>query len=234
MFHKNRITAWSFSRYSAYSQCPLLCKLRNIDKIPEVVNPAMVRGAKIHDLARDYLQGKIAKLPIELGLQKKLFLALKNKIKASKQIFVEEQWAFTKDWVKTDWRNWGECFLRVKTDCAEVNGSFMEIFDWKTGRFRQEDAVTIYTEQLELYAMSGFLLYPQVNEIQAKLIYLDVKEKFSRPYFRSELPMLQKVWEKRTRAMLNDTRFAPRPNTKCMWCHYRSSNKTMGGGQCRF
>ena len=147
---------------------------------------------------------------------------------------VEESWAFKKDWSRTVWNDWAECWLRVKVDCAEIINDTMEIWDWKTGKFRQEDCATIYTEQLELYALAGFLLYPKVEFIRAKLIYLDIKAEYEMVFYRKELTELMKVWARRTRAMLNDKRFAPRPNNKCVWCFYRHSNKAAGGGQCRY
>jgi hypothetical protein len=37
-------------------------------------------------------------------------------------------------------------------------------------------------------------------------------------------------WEDKTRPMLNDTIFAPKPGNACRWCHWKKSN----GGPCKF
>jgi CRISPR/Cas system-associated exonuclease Cas4 (RecB family) len=235
MFKKLKmIFAWSFSRYSDYILCPLKAKLKHLDKIAEPPNEAMARGAGIHDLARDYLRGVIVKLPPELVKYKILFVVLRNRVKAGKALIIEESWAFRKDWSRTVWNDWAECWLRVKVDCAEITKGVMDIYDWKTGKFRVEEAATMYTEQLELYALAGFLLYPEVKRINATLLYLDAKAEYPMTFYRDQLPALQQTWLKRTRAMLNDKRFAPRPNNKCIWCFYRHSNKAAGGGQCRY
>ena len=71
------ITAWSFSRYSTYKQCPAKLKYSAIDKLKEPPNAAMARGAAIHTLAEDYVKGKGKALPPELKLFADLFKMLR-------------------------------------------------------------------------------------------------------------------------------------------------------------
>jgi CRISPR/Cas system-associated exonuclease Cas4 (RecB family) len=112
------------------------------------------------------------------------------------------------------------------------------VTDWKTGKFR-EDQNEDYLEQLELYALSALILYPHIQKVKPRLVYLDIgiihpTADVELVFTRADLPKLKKLWVKRTKAMLSDKLFAPRPNDKCKWCFFRSSNKAAGGGQCKF
>jgi len=236
-----QITSWSFSRYMDYKQCPLKAKLKNLDKIEEPKNEAMARGGHIHNLAEDYIKGKIARLPAELKLFKPEFTMLRKQYKKSiNGMVVEDSWAFTKDWDQTVWNDWVGCWVRIKLDCAHhEDDTTLIITDWKTGKLRSEFEED-YIEQLELYALSALLLHEHIEKVVPRLAYLDhgicYPDVDDEPmaFTRKDIPRLKKAWEKRTRAMLNDKIFAPRPNDKCHWCFYRKANKAAGGGQCRF
>jgi RecB family exonuclease len=235
-----QLTSWSFSRYSDYKQCPLKAKLKHIDKISEPPNQAMARGAAIHQLAEDFIKGKIARLPPELKAFaddfKKFKAQYKKKISG---MVVEDNWSFTKDWTETQWNNWAECWVRIKLDCAHhEDQETLVVTDWKTGKFRVEMNEE-YVEQLELYALSALLLHEHIQQVKPRLAYLDADTVYPEPgqelvFTRADIPKLKKLWEKRTKAMMSDKLFAPRPNDKCKWCFYRSSNKAAGGGQCKY
>lgn len=200
----------------------------------------MLRGAAIHTLAENYIKGKIRLLPPELKLFDATFKALKAQFKKKiNGMVVEDNWAFTKDWTETQWDNWTECVVRIKLDCAHHAGEdTMVVTDWKTGKFRVEMNED-YVEQLELYALAALLLHEHLQVVLPRLAYLDqgtVYPPADEPliFTRDDIPTLKKRWAQRTKAMLNDKKFAPRPNDKCRWCFFRSSNKANGGGQCKY
>jgi len=236
-----QITAWSFSRYSTYTQCPLKAKLQFIDKIKEPKNKAMERGAHIHDLAEGYIKGTVSRIPKELKEFTKEFQRLRKQYRRGfSGMTVEDTWAFTKDWDETTWNDWTHCWVRIKLDCAEIkNGNTLIINDWKTGKFR-EDNIESYVEQLELYALAALVLMPHIELVLPRLVYLDYGITYPRPcddalmFSRKDIPKLKKSWEKRVRPMLRDKTFAPRPNHFCSWCFFRKENKANGGGQCKF
>lgn len=235
-----QITSWSFSRYNTYKQCPLKLKLSAIDRIREPGNPAMARGDAIHKLAEAYIKGEGRALPPELKLFadefKKLRAQYKKKING---MVVEDNWSFTKDWDETQWDDWINCWLRIKLDCAHhEDDETLVITDWKTGKFRPEMNEE-YVEQLELYALAALLLHEHIQQVKPRLVYLDLGLTYptaDQPlvFTRADIPKLKQLWAKRTKAMLNDKQFAPRPNDKCRWCFYRASNKAAGGGQCKY
>lgn len=239
------IKSWSFSRYSTYKLCPLKARLAYIDKIPEPPNKAMERGANIHTLAERFIKGELEELPPELQKSRVEFRKLRRRFKKlTSGITVEDTWAFTKEWDKTTWNDWVGCWLRVKLDCAEElkDGKTLVVYDWKTGKFRP-DKNEEYIEQLELYALSAFLMYDHIEFVQPKLVYLDEGTVYPEPgsldhlkltFTRDSIEELRTKWEKRVKPMMNDQVFAPRPNNLCRWCHYRKDNAANGGGQCQF
>ena len=245
----NKITAWSFSRYSDYVQCPLKAKFKHVDKIKEPTNDAMLRGAAIHNLAEDFIKGKIRTLPPELKLFKTTFAELKKQFKKKiSGMVVEDTWAFKEDWSQTRWDDWADCWLRIKLDCAHtvnesltiaIDGNVLIVTDWKTGRFREEMNES-YMEQLELYALAALILMPHIDVVMPCLAYLDFGIVYPAvegeiKFTKADIPRLKKLWAKRVKPMMNDTRFAPRPNDKCRWCWFSMSKKSVGGpGLCKY
>lgn len=216
-----RITAWSYSRYSTYKTCPRKAKHSYIDKMKEPASKPMLRGKRIHKLAEDYLLGKLRKLPEELWLFKKQFVALKKR-----KPHVEGQWAFDKDWKSCGWFD-AEAWCRMVIDVADERKKNKElrIVDHKTGQIREEQM-----EQLELYGIGGLLKYPWVEKVVAKFWYLDQGEEREVIVHRGDLEELISRWEHKTKALLKDTSFAPKPNRFCGWCFFSEAKN----GPCEY
>jgi hypothetical protein len=236
-----RFTSWSYSRLSDYLLCPLKSRLKHLDKLQEPKNEAMARGGEIHLLAEQFIRGQLKKLPVELALFKALFTELRKRYRLQPTtIVVEESWAFTKDWVRCKWDDWDICWVRIKLDCGwfEDDGETLIIADWKTGKFRETE-VHAYAEQLELYALAGLILYPDVLRVKPRLVYTDTSIVFTGSpelvFTQADVPALKKKWGKKVLPMFNDTTFAPRPNQLCKWCWFGQAAKVKGGpGVCRY
>lgn len=259
-----QFTSWSYSRYADYRQCPLAASLKHLHKVQAPTNAAMTRGGEIGKSAEEYIKGGKAPLRAELKsfakdfkefrtLYKKLNLkpavkelgpaltkAAKTKPGQLHPMTVEDTWAFTKDWTQTTWNDWVGCWVRIKLDCAhEVKGQVLIVTDFKTGKFRPEMNET-YIEQLELYALGALLRHPLIKKVKPRLMYTDAGAIYppnpdDMVFTQADVPKLKALWDKRTRAMLMDKKFAPRPNDKCHWCFYGQSGKANGGpGLCKF
>jgi len=230
----NKITSWSFSRYADYTLCPAKAKFKHIDKLKEPPNAAMARGSEVHTMAERYIKGELAKLPSELKLFKKELAELRKQYKArSLPIIVEDSWAFTQDWDITRWNDWVGCWVRIKLDAAhQTTATHMVVTDWKTGKVR-DDKTEEYLMQLELYALAAMLQCPHIESVEPRLAYVDAGATFPKEpvvYTRKDIPGLKKLWAQRVRPMFTDTRFAPKPNNLCRFCHFRKDN----GGPCKF
>jgi|ERR1019366_301669 RecB family exonuclease len=217
-----RIEAWSFSRWRDYEQCPAKAKFKHIDKIKEPGNAAMDRGSAIHKLAEDFAGGKLKSMPLELAKFKVKFTALK---KLTPQC--EQEWAFNREWGRVGWFD-QDCWCRIKVDVTHAKNAEATIIDHKTGRYKPGDPS--YREQLELYALGGFLIHRKAAKIICKLWFIDSGDEEILIFERKDLEKLKAKWEDRTKAMLTDTRFAPTPGRYCTYCFHRKAN----GGQCKF
>jgi RecB family exonuclease len=118
----------------------------------------------------------------------------------------------------------------VKTDIYSLDRktNIVLVVDNKTGKVREE-----HLEQLKLYAMGALLKFPTVDAVDVRLWYIDANLEVPQEpklYYRKELPALKTYWLKETKAMLNDTKFAPKPSSNCRYCHFRKSNK----GPCTY
>lgn len=225
-----QFTAWSYSRLKDWERCGLYAKLKYLDKLPEPQGPAMGRGNEVHKVAEAYVTAaKPPKgFPPELENFKKEFSGLRKDIASKKALnfSAEGEWAFTSRWTSTGWFD-RDAWLRVKVDAAWTDSKSVEltVVDHKTGK-RYPD----HPDQLHLYGTVGFVMFPAVARVRAKLWYLDLGEEDEREYERGDLKRMIKTWEDRSRPLLADKLFAPRPNDKCKWCHYRKGNR----GPCQY
>lgn len=216
------ITTWSYSRWGVYKQCPFKAKLKFIDKLEEPGSPAMDRGTAIHKMAEDFVTVKpCPKLPTELA-----FYGAELRLARKSKPIVEQEWGFTRTWEPTGWSE-KDTWLRAKCDLIFTpKGGPLTIVDHKTGK-RYDD----HAEQLSLYALLGFIKFPEVPAIKAEIWYLDQgKPTLEINYTREDERFLRHKWEENVRPMFNDTMFAPKPGYYCRWCFFRKGN----GGPCEF
>lgn len=217
----NGVKAWSFSALKLYEECPFRYKLEKIDKVPVEPHPAMARGQTIHKEAEDYLTGKALAVPascMSFGPQM-------HELKTFKPM-VEQEWAFDADWKPTGWfaKN---CWLRIKTDAAVLYDDHEEllIVDHKTGkRYGDND------DQMELFAIGGFSMFPMISTVDTRLWYLDANEEEAAIFQKKGLAGAKREWEDRVEPMFVDTEFRPRPNDKCKWCPH----SRIKGGPCKY
>lgn len=231
-----KITAWSYSRWSTYEDCPFKAKCKFIDKLPEPpAGPAIDRGIAMHSLAEEAISGKMSTKTEDIERAErfrsefkagpaKLFKSEFALAKKGKPI-CETEWAFRADWSDTSWFA-KDAWCRVKTDLVFFSKKELVIVDHKTGK-RNESHRT----QLSLYALSGFLKFPSIDHISSALWYLDHGAPIpTESYERSELGDMIDAWEERVRPMMNDTTFVPKPSNACRWCPFKKE----AGGPCKF
>ena len=232
-----KITAWSFSRWQVYEKCPDQANYKFVIKVPvrqEEKGEALIRGDLIHKEAEAYANGSLKELPLNLRLLKPEFVALRKLPGAS-----ELQMAFTQKWEPTEWFA-KDAWCRVIVDRlvpAAKNKGTVRVVDFKSGKLRDAKE-SGYSEQLELYSLAGLIAEPEAKSASPELWFTD-HGKIVKPedvsgkpilYSRADVPKLKKTWELRTKAMLNDTRFGPKPGIHCRWCDFSKAKS----GPCRF
>lgn len=218
------IKSVSYSKLLDFEQCPLRCKLKHIDRIPEEKAPAAERGTLIHQLAEDYVRGQLKKLPPELRHFATEFDVLKHAFK-SKQVSLEGEWGFDKDWLPTDYKT---AWLRMKADSVYFpTPQTAVVIDYKSGQSYGNEIKHGF--QILLYAIATFILWPKLESIDVELWYLDKDELTQKTYTRMQALRQVQSFDKRLRAVTEATQFPANPNIfSCKWCPY-GPNK---GGQC--
>lgn len=218
------ITAWSYSRYADYEQCPLMFKLKHIDRIKPPGSAAMDRGSAIHKEGELYLKAK--KRPKKVPESYKFFAEQMEQLHGLNPR-VELQLGFTKDWTPTGWFG-NDTWLRIVCDAdVRYEDHTADIIDFKTGKKYETNE-----HQVELFSCAPFMEDPELSLVTTRLWYLDQEEdnEVIREYTRADFLNIKKDWQKRVKPMFADRRFAPKPNQKCRWCHFRKEN----GGPCKF
>lgn len=212
-------TAWSYSRLHAWEECPLRAKLKLLDKRQEPEGPALARGNAIHKEAERFASGQVRSLPTSLSQMKDDFKELKKA-----KPLVEQQWAFTRDWEPCDWFG-RDAWLRVICDAVTVSPPLAVVIDHKTGKLREG-----YNDQVELFALAAMAKFQDIDAVRTELWYLDHGVKIPNEFDRSMEKKLRTKWEKRSKPMLLDKTFAPRPGWACRYCHFSKSK----GGPCKY
>lgn len=220
-----QVTAWSYSRYADYKQCPAKFKYKHLMRLPDPGSPAMERGNVIHKLAEDVIRAKID-VPPEL-------ITLKDELEFLRDAMAtpEESWGFKRNWEWIGRPGWfgDDVWFRAKTDVRLLyDDDTLLIVDWKTGKKYYANE-----EQIGLFALAAYQRFPTVREVDARLYYSDAPKDdnvVERTYKAKELEALRRDWDKMVVPMFKDRRFAPTPNDKCGWCPYSKGK----GGPCAF
>lgn len=222
------LTAWSYSVYTQYTKCPRSVCFEKIERVrmPDTPNEQMERGNRLHKEAeRAVLAPKMPTLSVDMFRFKDLLADMRKK-----KAVVEQQWAFTKQWLPTGWFS-DDCWLRIKVDACTDVAKVVTITDYKTGKIYPD-----HRQQRSLYGLGGLQLVQlgamakgaKDAKVIAQHLYLDGGATGTETYTMKDLEPLKREWTARTREMLNDTKYPIIEGRHCTWCRYRKSN----GGPC--
>ncbi len=217
--------SWSYSKLLDFEQCKYRYKLKHVDRVPEEKHPAADRGTAVHQMAEDFVTGKLRSLPSELLKFDDDFLALRQRMKEG-HVSLEGEWGFDKDWLPTAYRT---AWLRMKADavCFNANKTEAIVIDYKTGqKFGNEIK---HGEQVQLYALATAIREPTVQKLTVELWYLDKDELTTVYYPRDHAVSFIKGFHKRAMKIETAKSFEPNPNIHtCKYCPYSAAK----GGQC--
>jgi hypothetical protein len=113
----------------------------------------------------------------------------------------------------------------VDVHWLESDGSVLQVRDFKSGREYPD-----HRDQLELYALIGLCLFPQVKRAEYGAIYLDGGYTSNAgAVIRGDMMDTKvKSWHSRAIRIFADETYLPNPGGACRWCDYKGST----GGPC--
>lgn len=220
------LKSWSFSRLADFEECKHRAYLKYVAKVPEPERPlppgkkehANDRGTRIHQLAEDFVNGKLKNEspPPELSKFDAEFRHMRGLFSAGK-VSLEGEWGYAHDWAPSDWF---AAWCRIKLDAIVfTEPTKAVVIDYKTGRrFGNEFK---HNQQLQLYTAGSFLRFPQLEEIDTELWYLDQDEIASMHFTRPQGLRFKTGFERRGVTATTCTEFPASPNVHvCKWCPY--------------
>ncbi len=97
-------------------------------------------------------------------------------------------------------------------------GDNARVIDFKTGRFKDKNEG--YKNQCSLYACCVFNRFPEIQNIETELWYLD-HHKITRYRFSRRLERYTRKFHNRALTMTTDTEFKTTPSEfACRWCSF--------------
>lgn len=221
------VTSWSYSRYADYRECPAKFHFKHVQKVPEPQGPALARGNEIHDALELFVLKKRSKLAEAIRTPMGVLYDQLSAVR--RHAMPEMQAAFDREWRIVPWDDWDRAWCRVMVDLTwlEDGGRTVQLRDYKSGKVNEAK----HAEQLELYAVYGFVKYPEAQQVIALPWYVDHGLAGAPITFdgRRELTRLQRKWEKSVGPLFADRQFKAKPGAQCKWCPF-SGRK---GGPCK-
>ncbi|HXS14467.1 MAG TPA: PD-(D/E)XK nuclease family protein [Acidobacteriaceae bacterium] len=203
--------AWSFSRIESSETCPRKFFHLSVAKdLKEEETSYQIEGKETH-----IAFAKLVKNGIPLPLHLRHHGPMLTKIAALPgEKIVEQQLALNANWQVVDWFA-RDAWLRVISDLTQLNGSAALVWDWKTGKPKDD-----FT-QLRLNAAVTMHLAPEVEQVRMNYYWTKTRQITSDKMVRADLPefwgaMLKRV---QTYQSMHDRQdFPPRPNPFCKGC----------------
>jgi len=225
-----KLSAWSFSRLEYYKNCPYAAKLKYIDKHTEADRPppprgkehANERGSRVHDFAEKFILGEEEMIHELKHFKQQLQDAKDLREEDQSRVSPEEMWLFDSEWgeLPAD-ASYEDIWIRIIADLQiwSEDRKTLKLIDFKTGkRYRNE---VKHGRQLQLYQLSAFMKFPELEVVEAELWYLDHNLTIPQKFTREQGLKFFKMFNDQANYMCNDDEFKPTPShQRCMFCAY--------------
>jgi hypothetical protein len=200
----------SYSRIKMFEECPkkfqevtLLKRYKTAQSEPQI------RGERIHRHLENALKGGHIDREIEhmTPIIEKL-----NGISWDHKL-VEHEIVYGHNFEKRSWFD-KDVRWRIKIDFAGIKDGLAIIYDWKTGKTP--------SEQLPLYSAAIMKDFPEVNECDAKFIFVDQKKTEGKRYGRADCDFIWQEYLERAESIqiANESNIWPTTPSHfvCRWC----------------
>jgi hypothetical protein len=212
-----------WSKLDTYRACPAQFKYQYVDKIKTPTNAAMARGSVIHDQLEQYLNGWGTAWPKDIQPKWQSFA---NALRDTHDVRTEAAWGVDRSWkLLPNWLH-PKTWLRAKGDWFYKDGKLLVMGDWKTGKYRVPS-----DDQIELYAVIGVSVMPDVTEVHTSFCFVDQPEQpLVLKYSAKELTKLRGKFVQEFLKIEKERKWAPKPSSKCRWCPFSRQKN----GPCQY
>lgn len=205
--------ATSYSRIKKFRQCQMKSWWMDYApkhmKVKEPPNEIFEKGKQWHTNMERAILGQNGLPPQQESLQR-----IVEALKRMPEKYVEKQMAFREDLTQTSWFG-DDVWMRVIWDFGGKDGNILHLIDWKTGRPRPDD------DQLELFAASGFRMFPDVDEVHTYFVFMEHNRYTHDTFYRSaETHIWQKFGEEaeQIKLAMETGNWEPNPGNHCRYC----------------
>ena len=206
--------ALSYTAIKMYETCPFRYYQEKILKtVPYVQTEAAALGDRIHkELENFVLNDGNYKLSDEAAKYEKL---MKGLIALPGKKYVETKMAM--DWKVKKVEYFGKnVWIRGQFDFMALDGDQAKMVDYKTGSHRYPDV-----GQLELMSALAFLHFPELNKVDASLLFINHNAIAKASFERAKMPAYIDKWMNRSIPIVQATELREWPakrNNLCAWC----------------
>ena len=204
--------AGSYSRLAALDTCPRKLNLVSLKKlVKEPQSDVLDRGSEVHATLAHAVADPHATMPAGFPLAAQHIARLRG---AGYELYPEREYAIDATRRQVDWFS-PNAFYRFKLDVLAVNDSRGEVLDWKTGKVRVDQ------NQLRDYAIAAFLMLPQIEQVTARLVFLDQGQSMDSVYPRTALePLYDALLARMQRLHAQEIagEWPATPGPYCRWC----------------
>lgn len=204
--------AWSFSALEMYRTCPKQYhEVRVLKKWKEETTVERAWGYAVHDALEAAMKHGT---PLPAGME--VWQTIADQFRHVKgALQAEQQLAIAADWSRRKWFD-KDVFIRVVIDALWIDGAIAKLVDWKTGKPRRG------SDQLALFALVVFALYPQVQECRTAFVWLKNGTMTEEKYTRADIPRIWALFAtdvmRLTNAMANEVWPAKTSGLCSRWC----------------
>jgi hypothetical protein len=221
-----KFNPYSHSKLDVWRGCPYKFKLTYIDKIKieKGGTLALFRGSYFHHYietkSNDFKTNEIFTEKHKQECDSILETFLESDVAKkylSKNGNFEEKFSFNSKLELLEYKD-KSSWLKGSIDYYFVEGDVLTIVDWKSGKVPWETS----DNQTKVYAIYGFLKFPEVQEVKANFVYIEHCLEKSFTYKREDLKKLLKELFDTTRFAENDSTFIKRPTVLCDYCDFKT------------
>jgi hypothetical protein len=203
---------WSFSGLKQYGNCPRqFNEVKNLKNYEVKVSPQMQYGTEVHKALEDYARDRTP-LPKFYAKYKPMIDAL---LEIPGERFVEHKMALSANKLPCKFDS-PEYWVRGIVDFMVISEEDAYIVDYKTGSNKYPD-----TKQLKLMALMVFEHFPQVNYVDAGLLFVAHNGFITEGYRREDIPSMWGAFApdlNRLAHSIENNYWPVNPTPLCRWC----------------